>query len=84
DFTENLESEIKKAKDILRFHKIKTLLDEKNYAVEIEKLNSLEHLKLEKEKELNQAETQRKLVKNAIEELLISLDKLKPKAEEQA
>lgn len=84
EFTENLESEMKKAKDTLRFHKIKTLLDEKNYAVENEKLNSLGQLKIEKEKEFNRAETQRKLVKNEIEELLISLDKLKPKAEEQA
>lgn len=84
NFSSNLEKKKDSARDSLRFHRIKKLLDDMNYEMEKEKLESLKRNFDEKESELNEEKKHLDELNEEIVQLKLRIEMLKPRAEKQA
>lgn len=83
-FLENLEKEQKIARDKLRYHKIKNLLDEFNYQVEINELQNLSKVQAERQEDFDREKEHLNNLQKEIDQLTSDIKKLKPKSEKLA
>ncbi|WP_057490146.1 AAA family ATPase [Streptococcus orisasini] len=83
-FSENLEKEQKIARDKLRYHEIKILLDKFNYQVESNQLQNLSKVQAERQEDFDREKEHLNNLQKEINQLTIDIEKLKPKAEKQA
>ena len=80
----DIKNKQKEARDAIRYHEIKLLLEDFQYDVEIERITVLKSEKEEKELVYSQKEDEKKKLEQNIAEYRSQVDKLKPKAEKQA
>ena len=80
----DIKNKQKEARDAIRYHEIKLLLEDFQYDVEIERITVLKSEKEEKELVYSQKEDEKKELEQNIAEYRSQVDKLKPKAEKQA
>ena len=80
----DIKNKQKEARDAVRYHEIKLLLDNFKYDVEIERLTTLTSEKEEKELVYSQKENEKEKLEQNLAEYRSRIDKLKPKAEKQA
>lgn len=80
----DIKNKQKEARDAIRYHEIKLLLEDFQYDVEIERITVLKSEKEEKELIYSQKEDEKKELEQNIAEYRSQVDKLKPKAEKQA
>ncbi|AGV73440.1 AAA family ATPase [Lactococcus cremoris] len=83
-FTQNFTDEQIKARNELRYHEIKVLLDNENYAVEISKLANLKSSQDAAQKAVDDQTAKAKALELEISTLQAEIEQLKPKAEQQA
>ncbi|MDO4667954.1 MAG: AAA family ATPase [Streptococcus sp.] len=83
-FSSNLEVEKDKARKNLRLHKIKKILEDFQYDIEIAELNHLIAQQSERQKEFDNEENSFKVFSQEIDSLEKTIEGLKPKAEKQA
>jgi len=81
NFSLNLEKKKDSARDSLRFHRIKKLLDDMNYEMEKEKLENLKRNFDEKESELSEEKKHLDELNEEIVQLKLRIEMLKPRAE---
>lgn len=80
----DIKNKQKEARDAIRYHEKKLLLEDFQYDVEIERITVLKSEKEEKELVYSQKEDEKKELEQNIAEYRSQVDKLKPKAEKQA
>lgn len=80
----DIKNKQKEARDLIRYHEIKLLLEDFKYDVEIEKLITCEKDKKDYLNSLNRKEAEKKKVEQVLLEYQKRIDRLKPKAERQA
>ena len=80
----DIKNKQKEARDAIRYHEIKLLLENFQYDVQIERLTVLKSEKEEKELVYSQKEDEKKELEQNLAEYRSQVDKLKPKAEKQA
>lgn len=83
-FTQNFTDEQIKARNELRYHEIKVLLDNENYAVEIYNLANLKSSQDAAQKAIDDQAAKAKALELEISTLQAEIEQLKPKAEQQA
>ncbi|HHF7037400.1 TPA: AAA family ATPase [Streptococcus mutans] len=84
EFAENLEKEQENARDKLRYHEVKLLLEKYNFETEKNQLKNLEEIWKEKDTEFKEEEARNKSIQKDIDRLASDIEALKPKAEKQA
>ncbi|MFM1598226.1 AAA family ATPase [Streptococcus mutans] len=84
EFSENLEKEQETARNKLRYHEIKLLLEKDNFEIEKNQLKRLEEIWKEKNGEFKEEEARNKSIQKDINRLVSDIEALKPKAEKQA
>lgn len=80
----DIKNKQKEARDAIRYHEIKLLLENFQYDLQIERLTVLKSDKEEKELVYSQKEDEKKKLEQNLAEYRSQVDKLKPKAEKQA
>ena len=80
----DIKNKQKDARDAIRYHEIKLLLDDFQYDLRIERLTVLKREKEEKELVYSQKEIEKEELEQNLAEYRSQVDKLKPKAEKQA
>lgn len=80
----DIKNKQKEARDAIRYHEIKLLLENFQYDVQIERLTVLKSEKEEKELVYSQKEDKKKELEQNLAEYRSQVDKLKPKAEKEA
>lgn len=80
----DIKNKQKDARDAIRYHEIKLLLEDFQYDLRIERLTVLKREKEEKELVYSQKEIEKKQLEQNLAEYRNQVDKLKPKAEKQA
>lgn len=80
----DIKNKQKDARDAIRYHEIKLLLEDFQYDLRIERLTVLKREKEEKELVYSQKEIEKKELEQNLAEYRSQVDKLKPKAEKQA
>lgn len=80
----DIKNKQKEARDAIRYHEIKLLLENFQYDVQIERLTGLKSEKEEKELVYSQKEDKKKELEQNLAEYRSQVDKLKPKAEKEA
>ena len=80
----DIKNKQKDARDAIRYHEIKLLLEDFQYDLRIERLTVLKREKEEKELVYSQKEIEKKELEQNLAEYRSRVDKLKPKAEKQA
>ena len=80
----DIKNKQKEARDAIRYHEIKMLLENFQYDLQIERLTVLKSDKEEKELVYSQKEDEKKKLEQNLAEYRSQVDKLKPKAEKQA
>lgn len=80
----DIKNKQKEARDAIRYHEIKLLLENFQYDVQIERLTGLKSEKKEKELVYSQKEDKKKELEQNLAEYRSQVDKLKPKAEKEA
>ena len=80
----DIKNKQKEARDAIRYHEIKLLLENFQYDVELERLTVLKREKEEKELVYSHKKNEKEELEQNLAEYRIQVDKLKPKAEKQA
>lgn len=80
----DIKNKQKEARDAIRYHEIKLLLENFQYDVQIERLTVLKSEKEEKELVYSQKKDKKKELEQNLAEYRSQVDKLKPKAEKEA
>lgn len=80
----DIKNKQKEARDAIRYHEIKLLLENFQYDVQIERLTVLKSEKEEKELVYSQKEDKKKELEQNLADYRSQVDKLKPKAEKEA
>ena len=80
----DIKNKQKEARDAIRYHEIKLLLEDFQYDVELERLIVLKREKEEKELVYSHKKNEKEELEQNLAEYRIQVDKLKPKAEKQA
>lgn len=80
----DIKNKQKEAKNSIRYHEIKILLENFKYELEMEKLNNYEKDKKDKSYTLEQKEDERNSLEQVLVEYRNQIDTLKPKAEKKA
>ena len=83
-FSKNLKEEQNNARDKLRYHKIKILLDKFNYQVESNQLQNLLKVQAERQEDFDREKEHLNNLQEEINQLTSDIKKLKPKSEELA